>query len=96
MNKFFDLFEAEREDIGKEITEEMGRPVRYSAGEVGGFLERARYMASIAKTALADVSLQDSDKPGFKRFIRKEPLGVVFVISPWNVSSSCWAVLLSS
>ena len=88
LDKFLTLFEAEKEDVGKEITEEMGRPIRYSAGEVGGFLERAKYMVSIAKTALAEVSLKDSDKPGFKRYIRKDPLGVVFIILPWNVSFS--------
>ena len=24
------------------------------------------------------------DKPGFRRFIRREPLGIVLVIAPWN------------
>lgn len=41
-------------------------------------------MLSIAESSLADVSLKDTDKPGFKRYIKRTPLGVVFVISPWN------------
>lgn len=53
-------------------------------GEVRGFLDRADYMLSIAPTALADVSLADTDKPGFKRYIKRAPLGVVLVIAPWK------------
>jgi acyl-CoA reductase-like NAD-dependent aldehyde dehydrogenase len=41
-------------------------------------------MLSIAESSLADVGLQDTDKPGFRRFIRRTPLGVVLVIAPWN------------
>jgi len=90
IDKFLTAFESEEESIGEEITAEMGRPIRYGAGEVSGFLERAQYLVSIAKKSLADVSLEDTDKPGFRRFIRKEPLGVVFIISPWNVSFSIY------
>jgi acyl-CoA reductase-like NAD-dependent aldehyde dehydrogenase len=41
-------------------------------------------MISIASEALADVSLNDTDQPGFKRFIKRTPLGVVFAIIPWK------------
>lgn len=41
-------------------------------------------MLSIAEKALAPVGLEDTDKPGFKRYIKREPLGVVFVIAPWK------------
>lgn len=64
----------------------MGRPVRFAKGEIGGFLERARYMVSIAEEKLKDVLLTDTDKEGFKRWIRREPVGVVVLISAWNVS----------
>ena len=46
--------------------------------------ERAIYMLSIAEKSLADVPLVDTDKPGFRRFIKKEPLGVVLVVAPWK------------
>lgn len=54
------------------------------AGEVRGTVDRAKYMLSIAPKALADVSLVDTDKPGFKRYIKRTPLGVVLVIAPWK------------
>jgi hypothetical protein len=60
------------------------RPVSQNAGEIRGTLERAKYMLSIAESSLADVGLQDTDKPGFRRFIRRTPLGVVLVIAPWK------------
>jgi acyl-CoA reductase-like NAD-dependent aldehyde dehydrogenase len=77
-----DAFVARKAEIAAEITWQMGRPIRYTPSEVGGFEERARYMIEVARQALAD--LEVGDKPGFRRFIRRVPLGVVFVIAPWN------------
>ena len=44
-------------------------------------------MLSIAEKALADVTLEDTDKPGFRRFIKRTPMGVVLVIAPWKYVS---------
>ena len=41
-------------------------------------------MLSIAEKSLADVGLEDTDKPGFRRFIKRVPLGLVLVIAPWK------------
>lgn len=41
-------------------------------------------MLDIAAASLADVSLADTDKPGFRRWIKRTPIGVVFVIAPWK------------
>ncbi|PFH50488.1 hypothetical protein AMATHDRAFT_193084 [Amanita thiersii Skay4041] len=73
-----------RDEIPLELALEMGRPVSQNAGEIRGLLERADYMLSIAPTCLEDVSLKETDKPGFRRFIKRTPLGVVLVIAPWN------------
>lgn len=75
-------FAAKESQLAEELCWMMGRPIRYAAGEIRGFVERASYMADIAESALADIQLPD--KPGFTRFIRREPLGVAFVIAPWN------------
>lgn len=80
--KAVEWFEAHQADIGLEISWQMGRPVRYAKGEVAGLAERARYMIEASETALAPVTLPD--KPGFTRYIRREPVGVVAVIAPWN------------
>ena len=69
------------EEIVPELAWQMGRPIRYG-GEFGGFEERATHMAGIAKQALADIEVSDDD--GFRRFIAREPHGVVLVVAPWN------------
>jgi len=69
------------DEIVPELAWQMGRPVRYG-GEFGGFNERASHMASIAAKALADIPV--SDDGDFKRYIKRVPHGVVFVVAPWN------------
>ena len=80
--KFLDCMLAMNQEVVPEIAEQMGRPVRYG-GEFRGFEERVRYMVRIAEASLAP-TIPDDDRPGFKRMIKREPLGLVFVIAPWN------------
>ena len=70
------------DDIAKDITAMMGKPLRQARGEVDGMALRARYMASIAEEALADVIPRD--EAGFVRRITKAPLGVVLDLPAWN------------
>ncbi len=82
VERFVKHFEANAAAIAEELTRQMGRPIRYTPGEVKGLAERARYMASVAGASLADLRIEPKDN--FTRFIRKEPVGIVFVIAPWN------------
>ena len=77
-----DAFIARGDDIGREISWQMGRPVSQTPGEIRGFEERARHMIAIAPHALADVAAPARED--FQRFVARDPLGVVFVIAPWN------------
>ncbi|MBO9396281.1 aldehyde dehydrogenase family protein [Shimia sp. R9_2] len=72
---------AMNDEIVPEIAKMMGRPVRYG-GEFGGFNERASYMADIAAESLADIQVGEDGT--FKRYIKRLPHGVVFVVAPWN------------
>lgn len=72
---------AMNDEIVPELAHMMGRPVRYG-GEFGGFNERASHMASIATEALADIEVGEDET--FKRYIKRLPHGVVFVVAPWN------------
>ena len=94
-------FASRREEIAKELCWQMGRPIRYGAGEVAGFEERANHMIAIAEEALAPVQI--SGKPGFQRWIKREALGTVFVVAPWNypfltainaIMPAIWPVIL--
>lgn len=77
-----DAFVARKAQLAEELSWQMGRPIRYAPGEIGGFEDRARTMMGLAPEALADIDV--GPKPNFNRFIRREPLGVVLVLSPWN------------
>ena len=76
-----DALEAMTAQIVPELAWQMGRPVRYG-GEFGGVNERAEYMAGIAHQALAPMAVEQSDH--FHRYLARDPVGVVFVIAPWN------------
>ncbi len=82
LNHFCDLFETQRDEIALELTWQMGRPLRYSPNEVRGTLERARHMIAIAPAALDDIDC--GPKENFRRFLRREPLGVILTIAAWN------------
>ena len=76
------------EELGTELTWQMGRPIRYSPLEVRrGFQERALYMIDIAEAELADIEIEPRDN--FRRFIRRDPVGLVLALMPWNYPYLC-------
>ncbi len=83
VTRFVEIMEANADEFGAQLAWQMGRPIRYAPFEIRcGFAERARFMMEIAPQALADTGA--SPKQGFRRFIRREPVGVVFIVAPWN------------
>jgi acyl-CoA reductase-like NAD-dependent aldehyde dehydrogenase len=82
LTRFCDEFEAKGAVYAAELTWQMGRPARYAPSEIRGTLERARHMIAIAPQALADIGVGEKD--GFTRFVRREPVGVVFTVAAWN------------
>lgn len=81
--KVVDYFLEHADQMGEELTWQMGRPIRYTPFEISkGFKERAEYMIRIAKEGLADIPAPP--QAGFQRFIKREPLGTVLVLAPWN------------
>lgn len=76
-----DALIAMNDQIVPELARMMGRPIRYG-GEMGGVRERADYMARIAPEVLAPQVVEDSDR--FRRELHRAPVGVVFIIAPWN------------
>lgn len=79
---FLDVFARRATEMSSEITWQMGRPIRDTPGEIRGAIERARHMIDVAADALCDI--RPPAKPGYTRFIRREPIGVVLTIAPWN------------
>ncbi len=77
-----DVFVGRRDELARELTWQMGRPIAVAGGEIGGFEERARTMIALAEEALTPIRL--AAKSGFTRYITREPLGVSFIVAPWN------------
>ncbi len=77
-----DCLEGQKSRVAQAISVAIGRPIRYSPGEVGGVLERGRHMLAVAEAALEDV--HPAAVPGIRHFMRREALGTVLVLAPWN------------
>jgi acyl-CoA reductase-like NAD-dependent aldehyde dehydrogenase len=73
---------ARSDEVAREITAMMGKPLRQAMSELDGMALRARYMASIAEESLIDIFPRR--QPGFKRRVVREPLGVVLDLPAWN------------
>src|SRR4051812_9876256 len=82
LSRAVDAMLSMRSEIGPELAWQMGRPLRYGGGELGGFEERARAMIALAGSALDPIVPEP--KPGFKRYIAREPVGIVLTVAPWN------------
>lgn len=73
----------ERQDaLGKEITEQMGRPIAYTPKEISTAVMRGEYLLKISDETLKDT--EGEAEKGFKRYIKKVPLGPVLILFPWN------------
>jgi len=83
VTRFIEFMNANADAIGEELTWQMGRPIRYTPNEIRrGFTDRARFAVDAAPGALADIAV--APIAGFNRFIRKDPVGIVLTIAPWN------------
>lgn len=74
--------EQQGKRIAEELSWQMGRPIRYGEGEVAGFAFRARHMIALAEKKLSTIQIESDE--GLTRFIKREPLGAVFSLAPWN------------
>lgn len=86
VKKFLKLLGDKKEELGQEITVQMGRPLRFTSGEVATAIKRAEFLLKVSDDVLKDTD--GEPEKGFKRFIRKDPVGPVLVIFAWNVRVS--------
>ncbi|MBN2308270.1 MAG: aldehyde dehydrogenase family protein, partial [Candidatus Hydrogenedentes bacterium] len=80
--RFVAAFKGMADRVAADVSTQMGKPRAHALGEVGRLVERAEYMTAIAEETLADEAVPAL--PGFTRYIRHEPLGVVFDMAAWN------------
>ena len=82
INKFIDNLLNLNAEVSKEICWQIGRPITQCGNELRGFEERSRHMVEIAKESLQNIPARKNDE--FDNYIYKSPLGVIFVMAPWN------------
>lgn len=94
VKKALQILGDKQDVLAKELTEQMGRPIAYTAKEIATAAKRGEYLLKISGEALKDTD--GEPEKGFKRFIRKVPVGPVLVIFAWNVCQSCWNPVVGS
>ena len=77
-----ELYQERIDDLAGLITREMGKPTREAKGEISLVVSIYRYYANQGPALLADTPL--SPRAGGNAFIRKEPVGPLLGIMPWN------------
>lgn len=77
-----EYFARHADEIARDVSTSMGKPIREARGEVKTMLARAEHMLSIAPAALARET--PSAPSGFRYAIEHAPLGVVLDIAAWN------------
>lgn len=81
LNRAADLLTTRREEYGRLICLEMGKPIKESIAEVEKSAWVCRYYAENGAQFLADVAIA-TDAP--HSFIRYQPLGIILAVMPWN------------
>ena len=81
MLKAADLLEAEKNELAKLMTLEMGKTFRSAVDEAVKCAWAYRYYAENAEKFLADEVIETTAR---KSYIRYQPMGIILVIMPWN------------
>lgn len=85
MNKMADLVENDSERLAKIMTMEQGKPLSQAAAEIQTNVENLRWNAAEGQRILGDIV----PSPTTNQWqVRKQPVGVVGAITPWNFPSN--------
>jgi succinate-semialdehyde dehydrogenase / glutarate-semialdehyde dehydrogenase len=82
LRKVAELSRARAQEIGRNITLDMGKPLAEAAGEVIVCSEHADWAAEECRRIYGRVIPPRVE--GVRQFVLKEPIGVVAAFSPWN------------
>lgn len=86
VRKFLKVLSKHEDELAEELTVQMGRPINFGGKEIQTAVKRAEYLLNISDEALKDTD--GEPEKGFKRFIRKVPVGPVLILFAWNVSAT--------
>jgi alpha-ketoglutaric semialdehyde dehydrogenase len=83
---------ARKEELGRQLSREQGKPLADGVGEVGRAGAIFKYFAGEAVRMRGDKL--DSVRPGVEVEVTREPVGVVAIITPWNfpIAIPAWKI----
>lgn len=85
------LLEAERDDVARLVTTEMGKTYAAARAEVATCVSACRFYVTKAPAFLADEPAEAASVGAARAFVRYQPLGPVLAVMPWNFP--LWQVL---
>ncbi|MGC4789909.1 NADP-dependent succinic semialdehyde dehydrogenase [Micromonospora sp. DT178] len=91
LNAAADLLEAERDEIARLMTTEMGKTYASAKAEVTKCASACRFYAAKAADFLADEPADAGAVKAVRAFVRYQPIGPVLAVMPWNFP--LWQVL---
>lgn len=77
-----DRLDAHARELGELEAAQTGKPLDAAIGEVGSTTDVLRFFAGAARTAGGPVAAEY--QAGATSFVRRDPLGVIAAILPWN------------
>ncbi|WBU37478.1 aldehyde dehydrogenase family protein [Homoserinibacter sp. YIM 151385] len=77
-----ELIERDGERLARIVVSEVGKPIREARGEVGGAANFCRYFAGLATSQGGEI--MPAARRDAEVLVRREPIGVVGAIIPWN------------
>ncbi|WDZ82125.1 NADP-dependent succinic semialdehyde dehydrogenase [Micromonospora cathayae] len=79
-----DLLDAERADIARTMTTEMGKTYASAQAEAAKCATACRFYAERAERFLADEPADAAAVKATRAFVRYQPIGPVLAVMPWN------------
>jgi succinate-semialdehyde dehydrogenase / glutarate-semialdehyde dehydrogenase len=76
-----EILEKEKEECGRLMTLEMGKPLKAAVAEAAKCTTACRYYAEHAEKFLADEIVETGAKRSFIRYL---PIGPILAVMPWN------------
>ncbi len=81
MRRLADLLDEQKDDLGRLMTSEMGKPLDQAVAEAEKCAWVCRYYAEHAQAYLAD---EPRPTEAARSFVAYQPLGPVLAVMPWN------------
>lgn len=80
--KWIEALQSQADSIARDISGQMGKPLQQAYNEINGTIGRAKALTYLSDEALRADTFPEEN--GLFRQITHEPVGVVYVIAPWN------------